>query len=403
MSLLNLIDSQQREGGEISSPFLAVRVREVILDGSKEELGGWNALGYIRWDQIRDPSSTAPTTVSYAKPLFPNYKNFPLKNEIVFLVSLPDPDMQSDTNSESYYYFTPINLWNSTHHNAVPDNVNFTNIPQSQQRDYGTTSQGGAFRRVSDKGTDIDLGKTFRESKTIYPLLPYEGDLLFESRFGSSLRFSSTVRGADNFWKGNAGPVTILSNGHNPNLNQAGWLPTSESIDNDQATVVLSSNQTLSYTLPVEGDGLQKFRVEGINSFSNPQLVLSSDRVVLNAKNESAIISARNSINIASTEVSVEANETLFVNGSVVHLGLDGTNYPKEPVILGKEFLDDFEKLLTQIDNLASSLEKLIALPAGTPYTTVSSAAVRLRITSSKIDKKLKANTYKSKKVFTSK
>lgn len=403
MSLLNLIDNQQREGSESSSPFLAVRVREVILDGSREDLGGWNALGYIRWDQTLEPSSTSPTSVSYAKPLFPNYKNFPLKNEIVFIVSLPDPDIQSDTNSESYYYFFPINLWNSTHHNAVPDNVNYTSIPQSQQRDYGTTSIGGAVRRVSDSGTDIDLGRTFRESNKIYPLLPYEGDIIFESRFGSSLRFSSTVRGSSNFWKGNQGPITILSNGHNPSLKQAGWLPTSESIDNDQTTIVLSSNQTLSYTLPVTGDGLQKLRVEGINSFSDPQLILSSDRVVLNAKNESAIISARTSVNIASTAVSVEADETLFVNGSVVYLGLDGNNYPKEPVILGKEFLDDFEKLLNQIDNLASSLEKLVALPPGTPYAAVSAAAVRLRITSSKIDKKLKADTYKSKKVFTSK
>ena len=91
MSLLNLIQDQQREGGSSSSPFLAVRVREVILDGSREDLGGWNALGYIRWDQIADPSATAPTSVSYAKPLFPNYKNYPLVNEICLLYTSPSP------------------------------------------------------------------------------------------------------------------------------------------------------------------------------------------------------------------------------------------------------------------------------------------------------------------------
>ena len=402
MNFLSLIESQQTEGGGNNSSFLPVRVREVILDGSREELGGWNALGYIRWDQISDPTSTGPNSVIYAKPLFTNYKNFPLKNEIVFLLTLPDPELQSDTNSVSYYYFPPINVWNSTHHNAIPDNVNYNNIPKSQQRDYDTTSKGGAIRRVSDSGTDIDLGLTFKESNKIYPLLPYEGDLIFESRFGSSLRFSSTVRGSANFWKGKPGPITILSNGHNPSINQAGWLPVSESIDNDQTSLVLSSNQVLSYSLPVVGVGLQKLRVEGINSFSQPQLVLSSDRIVLNAKNESLIASAKNSINISSTKVSVEADETFFVNGSEVYLGLDNEKYPTEPVILGKEFLDDYQKLLNQIDNLASKFEAFVSLPAGSPYTGISTAAIKLRITTSKIDKKLKGDLYKSKKVFTS-
>jgi hypothetical protein len=402
MSLLNLIQDQQREGGSISSPFLAVRVREVILDGSREDLGGWNALGYIRWDQIVDPSATAPTSVSYAKPLFPNYKNYPLVNEIVFLVSLPDPDIQSDTNSESYYYFSSINLWNSIHHNAVPDNVNYSTLPQSQQKDYQTAGLG-SVRRVSDKGTDIDLGKTFRESNRIYSLLPYEGDVIFEGRFGNSLRFSSTIPRVDNFWRGNSGPITILSNGHDPNLNQAGWLPTSESIDRDQSTVVLTSNQTLTYTLPVEGNGLQKLKVEGINSFSNPQAVISSDRVVLNAKNESIVASANQAITLAATNLSAEADENLYIDAQAVYLGLDGTTYPNQPVILGKEFLDDFEKLLTQLDTLASRLETLVSLPAGTPYTAISTAAVRLRTQIGKVDRKLKADTYKSKKVFTSK
>ena len=60
MNFLSLIESQQTEGGGNNSSFLPVRVREVILDGSREELGGWNALGYIRWDQVSDPTSTGP-------------------------------------------------------------------------------------------------------------------------------------------------------------------------------------------------------------------------------------------------------------------------------------------------------------------------------------------------------
>ena len=90
------------------------------------------------------------------------------------------------------------------------------------------------------------------------------------------------------------------------------------------------------------------------------------------------------------------------MNGSEVYLGLENEKYPTEPVILGKEFLDDYQKLLNQIDNLASKFETFVSLPAGTPYTGISTAAIKLRITTSKIDKKLKGDLYKSKKVFTS-
>jgi hypothetical protein len=403
MSILSLIESQQSEGTSSPSFFFPVRVKEVILDGSNEELGGWNALGYIRFDPVDRPTKTSSLTSNIARPLLPNIKNFPLINEIVFLFTLPDTDLQEDTNSETYYYLSPVNLWNSTNHNAIPDNVNYDELPASQQKDYQTVAAVGSVRRVTDKGTDIDLGKTFKESKNIYPLRPYEGDLIFESRFGSSIRLGSTVTGADNFWKGSSGPITVLSNGHNPSLNQFGWLPTSESIDRDQSTVVLSSNQRLEYTLPKEGAGLQKFNLEQISSFSNPQTVISSDRVVLNAKNESIVGSAANSVTFTATNSSLEGTDKVFLEGNKIYLGLDSSNYPDEPVILGKTFLDDFTQLLSRLDALASRLERFVALPEGTPYTAISTAAVRLRTTIVKLDRNLNSGTYTSKKVFTGK
>ena len=342
-TFFDLVQSQQTEGATASPMFFPVRVREVILDGSNEDLGGWNALGYIKFDAVDRPTKTSPLSSNIARPLLSNIKNFPLVNEIVFLFTLPDTDLQENTNSETYYYISAINLWNSPNHNAIPDNVNYSELPESQQKDYDTTVRTGTVRRVTDKGTDIDLGKTFTESSQIYPLRPYEGDIIYESRFGSSMRLGSTVKGATTFWKGQSGPITILSNGHNPSLNQFGWLPTSESIDKDQTTVVLTSNQTLSYTLTTFGSGLQKFKVQKPDTYYDPQLVLSSDRIVLNAKGESIIGTGAKSINLSSTNVAVEATDTFLLDGSKVYLGLNSTAYPDEPVILGKTFLNDFQ------------------------------------------------------------
>jgi hypothetical protein len=402
-TFFDLVQSQQTEGATASPMFFPVRVREVILDGSNEDLGGWNALGYIKFDAVDRPTKTSPLSSNIARPLLSNIKNFPLVNEIVFLFTLPDTDLQENTNSETYYYISAINLWNSPNHNAIPDNVNYSELPESQQKDYDTTVRTGTVRRVTDKGTDIDLGKTFTESSQVYPLRPYEGDIIYESRFGSSMRLGSTVKGATTFWKGQSGPITILSNGHNPSLNQFGWLPTSESIDKDQTTVVLTSNQTLSYTLTTFGSGLQKFKVQKPDTYSDPQLVLSSDRIVLNAKGESIIGTGAKSINLSSTNVAVEATDTFLLDGSKVYLGLNSTTYPDEPVILGKTFLNDFQQLLSRLDTLASRLQNFTALPEGTPYIGISTAAGSLKITLEKLDKKLKAQTYQSKKVFTGK
>ena len=402
-TFFDLVQSQQTEGATASPMFFPVRVREVILDGSNEDLGGWNALGYIKFDAVDRPTKTSPLSSNIARPLLSNIKNFPLVNEIVFLFTLPDTDLQENTNSETYYYISAINLWNSPNHNAIPDNVNYSELPESQQKDYDTTVRTGTVRRVTDKGTDIDLGKTFTESSQVYPLRPYEGDIIYESRFGSSMRLGSTVKGATTFWKGQSGPITILSNGHNPSLNQFGWLPTSESIDKDQTTVVLTSNQTLSYTLTTFGSGLQKFKVQKPDTYYDPQLVLSSDRIVLNAKGESIIGTGAKSINLSSTNVAVEATDIFLLDGSKVYLGLNSTTYPDEPVILGKTFLNDFQQLLSRLDTLASRLQNFTALPEGTPYIGISTAAGSLKITLEKLDKKLKAQTYQSKKVFTGK
>ena len=402
-TFFDLVQSQQTEGATASPMFFPVRVREVILDGSNEDLGGWNALGYIKFDAVDRPTKTSPLSSNIARPLLSNIKNFPLVNEIVFLFTLPDTDLQENTNSETYYYISAINLWNSPNHNAIPDNVNYSELPESQQKDYDTTVRTGTVRTVTDKGTDIDLGKTFTESSQVYPLRPYEGDIIYESRFGSSMRLGSTVKGATTFWKGESGPITILSNGHNPSLNQFGWLPTSESIDKDQTTVVLTSNQTLSYTLTTFGSGLQKFKVQKPDTYSDPQLVLSSDRIVLNAKGESIIGTGAKSINLSSTNVAVEATDIFLLDGSKVYLGLNSTTYPDEPVILGKTFLNDFQQLLSRLDTLASRLQNFTALPEGTPYIGISTAAGSLKITLEKLDKKLKAQTYQSKKVFTGK
>ena len=152
------------------------RVIATMLDDqthSKEfkEFGEWSSIGCIFFDKLNQPNpNTQFTTDNFARPLFPNQSIIPLENEIVYLIALPNSDVQANVNEVAYYYFQPINIWNSVHHNAIPDPILNDLLPPSQQQDYEQT-EAGAVRRVTDGGTEIDLVDTFQEKVSIRNLL----------------------------------------------------------------------------------------------------------------------------------------------------------------------------------------------------------------------------------------
>ena len=175
----------------------SARVRYALTDDTNsqifDEFGEWGAIGCIFFDKVNNPNSNPEyTSNNFARPLFPNNSTIPLKNEIVYVVGMPNNNVQSDVNDISYYYFQSINIWGSTHHNAIPDPINGESMPESQQQDYIQT-EAGSFRRVTDGGTEIDLGENFTEKLSIRNLQPFEGDLIYQGRWGQSFRFGSTI------------------------------------------------------------------------------------------------------------------------------------------------------------------------------------------------------------------
>ena len=101
-------------------------------------------------------------------------------------------------------------------------------LPESQQQDY-TQTEAGSVRRVTDGGTEIDLGNNFQEKLSVRNLQPYEGDLIYQGRWGQSLRFGSTANNTPipNPWSksGEDGdPITIIKNGQYEEESDP-WIP----------------------------------------------------------------------------------------------------------------------------------------------------------------------------------
>lgn len=235
---------------------VAVRVTDIILDQNHPAFnayGGPDSIGTIFYTIINEETSLEPSKNSpIAKPLFSFMKSYPLKNEVVLILSTIDSGIY-DTKGETSYYFPNINVWNHPHHNALPSIRELELDDVKSDYDIDTES-GIVSREVTDEGTDINLGNYFHENLKTKPLLPYEGDTIFEGRFGNSIRLGSTnfdeSISIKNPWSlsntsETGDPIIIIRNGQDIEEDDRGWIHTIENVNRDPSSIYLTSNQSL--------------------------------------------------------------------------------------------------------------------------------------------------------------
>jgi hypothetical protein len=376
-------------GGSGGGPsFYPVRVVDIVLNETHPrfgEVGEWNGIGTIFYNSVTDPT-TQNNTDNQAKPAFSNIKQFPLINEIVYLFSLPLPTSQDEPDNAGNYYFTPINIWNSQHHNAVPNGLI---LNAEQAPDYSST-RAGLVRRVQDEGTEIFLGDTFNEEPNIHPLLPFEGDLIYEGRWGNSIRFSSTVTGSSNDWSvtgSNGDPITIIRNGQNPNIPTDGWVPTVENINGDLSSIYLTSTQKL----PLQASSTNYNSYSSSppttpNQFAGKQLILNSGRLVFNTTTDHLLLTSKKSINLNAIEGVYLDTPNVVLNSTSIKLGSKDAT---ESLMLGDKTVTLLSDVLDQLISVVNDLGQLAAKPiiggaAPDPKLIATTARAKIKLTNSK-------------------
>jgi len=329
------------------------RVKDIILDQNHPkfyEYGEWASIGLTFVEDTTQPATEENFMTVY--PLLSNLKFYPLLNEIITVISLPSTELETDPNSSKFYYLPPLNVWNSQHHNAIPGT---SNLPPSQQKDYQQTG-AGSVRRVTDGGTEIDLGETFIEQLNINALQPFEGDYILEGRFGNSLRFGSS-QGKD--------PITKIRNGQGPQTDE-GWTTIEENIQEDKASIYLTSTQQISLQPNTFNYNSYSTVPESVNQYSQPQVLLNSGRIVLNANQDHILLSSAKSINLNSQDsVNIDSKNQVVINSPQILLG-DKT--ATEPLLLGNKTVDLLRDVLTALQSTLNQLQVLTSLPPGAPF-----------------------------------
>jgi hypothetical protein len=385
---------------------ISVRVKSIILDETHprfKELGEWNALGVVEYEIVNSPTSPGGF-LPIAYPLYSNGKIFPLINEIIYIISLPSTEIGASNTKIKEYYLNTISLWNHPHHNGYP--INSSKLPSEQRKDYEQT-QAGSVRRVTDQSTEIFLGKTFKERSNIHPLLPFEGDVIQEGRWGNSIRFGSTVTSSlsptiTNNWSEtgiNGDPITILRNGQGERTEE-GWIPITENINNDNSSIYLTSTQKV----PLEAASTSyvsysaSMAPDAPNEFSGRQIILASGRLVFNAGNDNILLSSAKTINLNSQE-SVNIDTTSFiVQTKNIYLGSYNAD---EPLLKGNLTVNVLQNLITalkQLNNTFKTLQTQPVVSLGQPVgmdPAIIQSSVILNTTLTDIEKQLKDLTSK--------
>ena len=375
----------------------AVRVLSIVLDTTHprfQELGAWNGLGIIEYEDVNNPlpSPSLPT----ARPLAGNFKNLPLINEVVYLIGLPNTEIETISSNTVEYYVNIVSLWNHPHHNAFPTAPNA--LPPTQQKDYVQTT-GGNVRRVTDQSTEIYLGKTFIERSNIHPLLPFEGDILYEGRWGNSIRIGSTVKNTSNNWSSvgtNGDPIMILRNGQGIQTAE-GWVPTVEDINNDDSSAYFTSTQKI----PLNASSTSYFSYksnppQAPDQYAEKQIIINSGRLVFNSTLDHILLSSKKSINLNAVEnVNIDSPNTT-IQSEKVYLGSKNAT---ESVLLGNSTIATLNTLINNLNEFLQVCSKVVSTAPQTGIGPLNAAADQF---SSKLKtiqgnlEKLKSNTVKT-------
>jgi hypothetical protein len=339
-----------------------------------DRAGGFEGMGSVFFLDYNNAKNTVGNNTDpfldscdVAKPLFPNFSYYPLLGELIYILDLPSPSSQlTSKGTTQKYYITSINIWGSPQVNDLSPNL------------------------ISP------LGKTFVENPLIRNLLNFEGDFILQGRKGNSIRFGTTVRSvlSKNEWSaiGREGdPIMIISNYHKYSKDQDDYYV--EKINEEGASIYLTSTQSIPLKINVK-DPINPFTMPMFNFYTNPQVIINADRVVLNSKKDDVMIFAKSNIELSTTDIiNLNAGEYIHLNVKEenptqstplnlkpkIFLGTTfGNTFPSEPLLLGNQTKKYLLDLLKVLDIFSIKLTAAASTPQGSPLADVQAAAAEL-------------------------
>ena len=385
-SLGNIVNNSTRDDlKNLTGKLLSGRILEIDQSGTPTN-------GYAQVQVLDEIQLGGANILVNVLPLFPNLKNYPLTNETVLVIALANREYKNNFNNLTFYYLSPLNLWNSNQSNPIPYPTE-TITPSSQNKGIlEVEAVGNPNKPTSSSNTTFTPGTYFNEDNIPNPTFPYEGDYIVDGRFGNSLRFGNTVANSntsiENNWSstGSIGdPITILTN--KKHTEQPLFNSITEDINLDGSSAYFTSTQQIPIEVSSQNDYLSyDIPPTTPTQYNGEQIILNSGRLLFNSTFDHILLSSAKSINLNTVEsVNIDARTKTVIQTPELYLGGVETS---QPVVLGDDLVDLLSKILTDFEYLTGALQNQLGVPVGSPVapTNLIAQAINNKIGSYKAE-----------------
>lgn len=280
-------------------------------------------LGVIEVAIGQTQGATAQRKNVFATPASFN-RRIPLIGEHVMVMHVPFTMADTDNiKGGEYVYFSPLN---------TTDDLSVHQLPRTWKTTLlsNTTPFNTGARKADLPAYSPGRVYTFPDPqaglKKVQNVQPYEGDDIIEGRLGQSIRMSCTVLGDLSVysipptWQGTSkgDPLMILRVNKPiiPRIPDRPTLPgerfkstniySIENLAKDDSSIYLTTSQRLLTVVPAVAFSKDNLTV---GAYGSAQVLIDSDRIVLNAKKDSAMVFGRKKAVLSGNKVILQSKK----------------------------------------------------------------------------------------------
>jgi len=278
-----------------------------------------------------------------AIPANANYLNVPLYGEQVIIFSAINGNTPN-TKKEQYYYLPYVNTHAQVNNGIMP----FIQDTKAKSTSYSLNAISSTSKNKKPEQLSFD-------EKGIVSIQPYQGDIILQDRFGSALRFSSTHEQIDDYlrppiWEGTSigDPFIALTCGIDGATKDNYF--TKEEPDKDSSLIYLSTSQKIN-NLKLSQQKIGR-GTKPLTSYKNPQVIISSDRLIFNAKSDELVLTSKKDIKLSTPNWSVDV-DNLITQLEALVTAITKMTHPTGVGPSGPPInIADFAKILTEIKRM---------------------------------------------------
>jgi len=245
------------------------------------------------------------TRIDYAYPLNATTFSVPITGEQVTCIRMYADNASPFVRKKVWYYLQSVNTFDNLSINRF---LGLNQINPVHKHSY------------DDKAIVYQNSLTTLDEENSSKMQPYVGDIIYQSRYSSAIRFgSSNTKDSGIYeisnppWRGdnNDSPIVTITNGYDNEKETY----TIEDPEKDKSLIYLTSDQTIrtiAQTFPSQSNIGRK--LTRIGTYKDSQVIISADRLFFNSRDDSIILSAKKTVSVATPNWAMDMNEffTMF-------------------------------------------------------------------------------------------